>query len=963
MAFMRSSVASASPRLALHLARHADTAWREVIRPWLEAGAGRLERAHVIVPTRGQAHSLKQRCLREGVPLLGVEFLTPGLARKKWLALAGPVRPTMGRELLLLGLRLQVARRLAPLAPTDPAWGFWQSLQSDPERALDDFDELLKAGFRAADFPLEPLREVFTALTAWIESHGYALAAEVAEVAGLTPVPPDAPRIGGRVLVSGLGPEMWGACLNVAAVVRRCDEVVAVLPEPAFRGRAELDEKWVSLWSGLLGVEPQPIDAAEPAETCEAVGALWGRGVDAPDHVRVIVGRTRGDELRLVAKEIRALLAAGAENVGVVFPQADPAHLALSRLLVGQGVAFVDLMETAGPPPIDVQVQRALLAFYSGGARIEGLLTLWPLLRATGAVTLASAEARRAVEQSFDVRQTHAVAGQVADWMAETPELARAANLLLPAWPAEIALGDALARFRAVCAALDLEEPEGWGPLDALAAREPEPMPAAVVLAALGSFLPEQHPVESAPGRGTFARVTLGTWRRMEGVAWSHLILAESNAGVWPPRREPSCWLTDEQRVALSERGRFSLGLFTSEDRAALERAGGQGLTRSTSHEVIFSAALFSESEPEVRLAPNAWLERVIWSLDLAGARAGLEAAFERLAVECPAEPGPNDVTAWAGVWRGRRDAARPFDEYFFAGDPGRITPEKLSAKLVERGVQDPAVLWFEAVLEVRRVAWEPLARTRRKALGQQAHQLLAAALRSTEVTRGFGEMPSFDEARARLAQALAVKRKDWPADRYWDSFHAELAQICGVLLANVYALDAGRYVATETWLPAPAAVTRGAWQLPVRGRMDLVRLDRPGWRDASVDIIDFKTGGDATLTAERMARSGASLQLGIYLAGARSLGAAAGRVWMLRPEPGAAAKIGFDELDAALAPLDWLATAMTRGVYGALTRDRSTYAPDGYDWPLASTPVRHAVLKAKFAATFGTGATEGSDD
>ena len=92
-------------RLALHLARHAETAWSAVIRPWLQAGAGRLDAAHVIVPTRGQAHALKQRCLREGVALLGVEFLTPGLARHKWRPPALAKRPTIGRELLLLGLR------------------------------------------------------------------------------------------------------------------------------------------------------------------------------------------------------------------------------------------------------------------------------------------------------------------------------------------------------------------------------------------------------------------------------------------------------------------------------------------------------------------------------------------------------------------------------------------------------------------------------------------------------------------------------------------------------------------------------------------------------------------------------------------------------------------------------------------------------------------------------------------
>jgi len=956
-------VASAPPRLALYLARHADTAWHEVIRPWLEAGQGRLERAHVIVPTRGQAQALKQRCLVEGLALLGVEFLTPGLARKKWVALAGGGPPTMGRELLLLGLHALVARRLARLAPADAEWGFWQSLQSDPERALDDFDELLKAGFRAKDFPLPQLRDVFVELTAWVEARGYALAACVAEAAGLTPVAAGDRRIGGRVLVCGLGPEMWGEFFNVAAFVRRCDEVTAVLPEPAFRERAELDEKWIALWAGLLGVEAQPIDATEPAASCEAVGALWGRGAAATGPVRVLVGRTRGDEMRLVANEIAALLAAGAENIGVVFPHADPAHLALARLLAGKGVAFVDLLETAGPPPLDGQVQRALLGFYERGGRIEEFLTLWPLLRATGAVTLSLADARRAVERSFDTRQTHKVEVHRLDWEKDAPELARVAGLLLPAWPAEIPLGEALQKFRAVCAALDLEEPEGWGPLDALAGRETGALPGKVVLDALGSFLPEKFPVAAAPGRGSFARVTLGTWRRMEGVAWSHLILVESNAGVWPPRRDPSWWLTDEQRTALNEHSRFTLSLFTSEDRAALERAGYQGLARDTRQEVIFTAALFSESEPELKLAPNAWLERVIWAQGRAAEAGGLEAAFDRLAVELPPAATPTDVSAWSAVWQGRRDAARPFDEFFFAGDPGLITPGKLSAKRVERGVQDPAELWFEAVLGARRVGWEPLARTRRKALGQQAHLLLAAALRSTEVTKGFGEMPPLGEAQERLGAALAARRGWWPADRYWDSFHAELAQICAALLANVYALDAGRYVATEAWLPAPAEVARGAWRLPVVGRMDLVRLDRPDWSGAHVDIVDFKTGGDLDLSVERMARSGASLQLGVYLAGARSLGAASGRVWMLKPEPGESAMIDFGGLDAALSKLDWLAAAMARGVYGALTKDRSDYAPPGYLWPLASTPVRHAVLAAKFAATFGAGEPEADDE
>ncbi|OAM87236.1 hypothetical protein OH491_00535 [Termitidicoccus mucosus] len=143
---------AAQTHATLHLFRHAETAWREVARPWLANKDGGLRRSHVLVPTRGQAHGLKQRCLMEDVPLLGVEFLSPGLARKKWLArleleggAGGPApRPAIGRELLLLGLRVIIERRLQPLSRDSLERGLLKSLQSDPERALDDFDELLR---------------------------------------------------------------------------------------------------------------------------------------------------------------------------------------------------------------------------------------------------------------------------------------------------------------------------------------------------------------------------------------------------------------------------------------------------------------------------------------------------------------------------------------------------------------------------------------------------------------------------------------------------------------------------------------------------------------------------------------------------------------------------------------------------------------------------------------------------
>lgn len=974
------SVAPLPPRIELLLTRHAETAWSAVIRPWLEAGRGRLERAYVVVPTRGQAHGLKQRCLSENVPLLGIEFLTPGLARKKWMALSdapAAARPAIGRELLLLGLRARLEQRLAALQADEPAWGLWKSLQSDPERALDDFDELLKAGFGPEHFALEPLRDVFGELVHWVDSLGYAFASRQNETAARTPVGPDEPRIGGRLLVHGLSAEAWGEFFNVAALARRCDRLTVVLPEPQFRGRKALDEAWIDLWAALLGVEAQSVDAPEPAEHGAAVAALWHAGAPAAARVdakllpvKLVVGRTRADEMALVADELGRLLAAGAEEIAVVFPRADAAHLRLARLLEERGVPFVDLLENAGQPPVDVQLQRALLAFHENGGRLEDLLALWPLLTALSFTEVPLGAARDVCERLFDERQTHAAAAYAemlaASERPEWREVARIAAILTP-WPAELTLADALARFEALCAEFFLPLPPGWTALQRFGEHEKSLLPMSVVVATLATFLPEKSPAPAAPGKGLFARVTLTTRRRAEGLAWSHVVFVESNAGIWPERRESSCWLTDDHREALSRSGRYSLGVFTGEDRATLEKAGYAALARDTSRELIFSAALFDLEEPELKLAPNSWLERVMVERGLLADR-GLEDAFARLAIEAaPQFPPPaKSISTWLEIWQRRRDPVHPFDEYFFSARPDAVRPERLAARQIERAVQDPAELWFEAILGVHRVDWVPLARARKKALGSLAHRVLAAALRPVGEQGRFGALPAPAQAQARLTQALGRLRARWPQDRYWDSFSAELTQIARTLLDAVFVQFSDRpFVGVEIPLPRGATVPLGpgGGRLVVHGRMDLALLDRPEWGGAAVDVVDFKTGTDAKLAIDRMARTGASLQLGIYLAAIESLGVRDGRVWMLKPGNGPAGSVGLEELPQALAPLAQLGRHLSTGCYGALTPDRNEYSASGDSWPLACTPIPAATLAAKFAATFGARAEAEATD
>jgi hypothetical protein len=952
-----------APSVDLFLSRFAESEWREVVRPWLESGAGGLGRSLVVAPTRGQTQALKQRCVDERIALLGVEFLTPGLARRKRGAPDG-----VSRSLQMLVLRGLVEARIAALEPADPARGLWKSLASDLDAAVSEFDDLVRGEFRAEDFRLAELREVFGAMTRWMDSHGYPLGPLLDGAAARHPADPGAPQVADRLLILAGGAEGWPDFLGLVALARRCPSVTVCLAEPEFSGKGVAGEEWVGLWERVLGVDHQVVDAADPEETCAGVADLWLGGGGSAERSRVIVSRSREEEMARVAGELERLLAGGSDNIAVIFPGPGAAHARLAGLLEERAVPFADLIGRVGTPAVDTRLLRSLADFYERGGRLEELLAIWPLLRSTNLTQLSPGDARRVCQRLFDDVQSHSVELHVGRLeAAEDPdgrEVGRIARLLLPGWPAQLTPADALDRFEAAMGRLGLAEPEGWHRLREFAARAAEPMPSRALLEVIRDFLPQRGPAPGAFPANGFARVTLTTCRRAAGVAWSDSIFVQANAGVWPERREPSCWLGDEARRELcAEQGRFPLALPTADDRAALERRLYCSVARDTRRGVLFTAALFSEEEPEVKLGPNVWLERVMWSKGLFAGTGGGPEAFEELA------RAPNDSGAaalrprpagWGAVWLRRRDPAAPFDEYFLGEPSGLHRPPRLSASQIERGVKDPATLWFDAVLGVRRVEWRPFSRARRKSVGIAAHRVLAAALRGAPAEGGFTVLQEHALAKAKLEGLLAGLRGSWPLDRYWDSFHMDVSEAARDLMGQVYALPISGFIAVEAPIPNGAGVCLpGAGAVRVTGRMDAVLSDRPRWEGARVEIVDFKTGGDAKLSASRMASSGASLQLGVYLAAARHAGAS-GRVWMLKPGE-RPMSIGMEELDRACSKLVLIGEHLSRGIYGARTADRDEYTPI-FEWPLACPPVASAILESKFSATFGPGNAEDGD-
>ena len=954
-------------KVQILLARHAETAWQAVIRPWLAASQQGLTRSQVVVPTRGQAHGLKQRCVAENLPLLGVEFLTPGLARQKWVQLAGSA-PALGRELLLFELRVAIAGRLAALPADGPERGLLKSLLRDAERAFDDFDELLKAGREAQDFADPLLRENFSEVAVRVEELGYVLGASQSRTVALEGFKERVVFERGRLLVYGLGVESWGEFFNVAAFARCFDDITVVLPEPEFAGQRTLDEDWVALWEKFLGVDAVPLDEPPPEQSCEHVAAWWGAAGLAGSHdvggrpPGVLVGRTRGEEMLLVADKVVRLLQAGAADIAVVFPMAGAAAGQLARLLELRGVPFVNLLPRAAAAPLEVRLQRALIAFYAQGGRLDELLMLWPLLQAAGQTELSLLQARGVCERLFDERLTHSLAA-CAELFAgrerpEWKEVGRVVSLLLPVWAEELTMAEALECFQAVCAKFDLTSPPGWAVLTGFAEREDRRLPAREILALMDSFLPKESLAVSSASTAAYARVVLATRRRAEGLAWSHVILTGSNAGSWPQRQSSSGWLADEQRQALGKINPLLPVLPTADDRAWMERRGYATLARDAREQVFFSAALADEAQPELPLTPNVWLERVLWHN---GAKGGnLPSVFAGLAAAAPARPKPAEsVKAWQAVWTGRRDPARAFDEFFFSVDPLKLSPQKVVVRVLEAAVGDPAVLWYESVLGCPRLEHGPLLRSSPRAYGQLVHRLVSKALRGEQREGFFFIRPERVLVEQRLAEELGRLRRLWPANRFWDSFHAALAHGSAALVEKVMDLDAGSFLATELRLPEGATVPLGdGAALAVSGRMDLLMADRETWTGAAVDIVDFKTGSDDPLSAKRMGK-GESLQLGVYLAAVRSLGARSGRVWMVKPDD--VSWLAMDELEQGLAPLAKIARHLATGRYGALTPDPNKHGGAVAPRPLACTPIPEMILRGKYAVTFGDVAEEGT--
>jgi hypothetical protein len=573
------------PRLCLF--GDAREAWRQGLRPWLEASGATGGRSTLVVSTRGQVHAIRRLVVEQRIPLAGVDILTPGLAGRKLLAAAGEVRMAAGREVAAFGL--------AELIRTIPDAELVRSVRSDPNGYWTALTELLAAGFSPGDFPHPDLSVLAGALETWLAGRGFHFSQRIMQDFALGGR--HAPSLGRRLLLWGLGSEHQSEFMTLAALCRVHAEVGVYLPEPRFVGRTEPEEGWADMWSALLGVEPEPIppgDARPPSMAHRIAG-------DAVDEATWIV------------EEALRLHVAGAKSVAVVVPGPGVLHDAVAREFKKKGVEHADFVSRSMPGGSDLAVQRGVVGFQARGCRMDDLVALWPLLKGTGSVRVGRAPVRRALDRLFSDNPVHGLGAHVeiiaGSSQGALKEVSRFLEGVGGIWPSLLSAEEALVRFHSACAGLGLEPAVDLSVFEGFSRRCTDRFETSSILAFLGSFLSE--PEGACGGRG-FERIVVGTRRRLEGLPWSHVIVGGGHEGGWPEAKETTCWLSDASREELNRRSRFSLGLVTGPEGFRRESASWSRFLGSVTEGVLLTASARDIRDPESPRMANVFLEPLL---------------------------------------------------------------------------------------------------------------------------------------------------------------------------------------------------------------------------------------------------------------------------------------------------------------------------------------------------------------
>jgi hypothetical protein len=989
------------PLRRLRVADHPAAVWAEAVEPWLRArGKQWRERRAVLVPNAAWAAALKAQAVENGLPIIGVNWFTPGKFRAQALRMraGSPVRVALREDLHLL---IELAAAGLPENPLARAYG------ADAAPFQELLDALDGVGWSAEVLPDAAARELAAAAGNLRKKAGWLTAAEadrslLAAVAGDSEL-----RMGEHLLAVGFGPGDWALRPLLEAATGLYAEAEFVLEVVDFAQSAAA--AWVGTWEEKAGsaewleapVEKRgrfaELALALAEKRAEEATLRPGAGlVSGPMPQMFLAEDLQAEADLVVALALRFLNEAGegTARVGVVV---GPVNSPLAREVAARFVALgLPHHDALGHQPGRTTAQALFEAWldWQENGRLAGLVA-W--VRAAQRLGRLSEREAAAVEEELKEAADATLSDDPAvlnAWLNGSKGEKAAA--FLAEWPRlpETGTWDVLmAGIQAVAEKMEWPDPPGalverasfWaGALDG-------PVPLAAVLRWVRAVT--RVPGRTRDGRESFAPLQIVDAESAAAQPWTHLVLGGLQHGEWPADEDDSPLLDEAHVKGLNKQilrqgsqgeGHWVMApghgwLLTSGERHQLARAAFARLAGLPTSGLTLTAR---RAEPAggraARLSEYFWttaahvLGRLPnerdWEELLRRSRTWKEAARKNWAGE--AKPETPELAEAARAYAARRNWAGPFDEFSFCLKDAPAGALRLSCKAWEEAVARPGATWFKQVLRVE-PRWDPATEdSTRRVIGTWAHAWVraepgtergeSAPESQPRPERSFWEKMATgraDELRSQATTAFATAGR--PLPEAWLDAWASAGRAARDWIEALADLDGWPEALAEVHLPKglSAALPQSGALLRLTGRLDLVLLARRGvlgpggLAGGEAWLVDFKSGSDEPLRLTKLAKGG-GLQLTLYALALRALGAGAVRLTLLARDGAAEAQLKGEALeDPQLEGLWRLVAAMAGGQWGEWHDLADEHDRSG-DYPLATLPVAGDILGRKWELT-----------
>lgn len=988
----------ASSDVALYIAASDQDLWRHAALPWFErvlplAWQMALP-SIVLVPARSAAMFLREQLIAAGKSHLGVRFVTPHVLRD--LLGTGAPEPMPAREDLRLLLAIAAEQTLD--TENEAVRLAVKSVVRAPDHLLRAIDRFEIAGWQfdrgelSAFAPIarqfrELLREHALQL---IGEHDRALARNAAKQ----------PKSISHVLIAGFDAGHWPLWHLLQAALGAAEHATVLLKDPL--GCTAAETCWIGSWEERLG-EAERVDAPAHREAESLFTEAEMRGAPAAKHeVVFLVGEDALQQARAVAQCcVRFVAQPLCTRVIVAFPAAGALPRLVSQALTDLGTPHNDAFAHPLPGIFEspewrawIELQRAprigsLVALFSALPQIPEPLAGIPPEKLERVLRDLHGEL---LIDDLDVLREACAASRDDNRQV-------IANVLgaLTFLPARATFGHFASRTEAALKQLGWEQhrielanrAQPWmQQLDAKMARASYLRWLEETAASFGA---ERTPVGDHP----YARVQLLTIPDAQGQHCSHLILAGSNDGVWPPpassefareqaidafnanaqqlnRRAVRQGWQGEGHTTIRDGHTFYLG---PREQRAIAQQQIESLLDRANVAVAFAASLVQEDTPERLWNPSELFTRTFQQTNgralTREVMLDLNSATARCIETRKAIRPANNIEETRVAYAARRDSSGNSNEYDFAFHSEPPLVPTLSVSDFEKLISAPAIVWLR-----RYVGVEPPqddAHLWATSSGKWVHDWLAAIAGAPEKT--FARLPSAAEIDGRICAAAEQMRAvvggacraagkmlpDW-----WKSGWQNALFISRALGEKLAEAAGWPWIATEWKLDDDAAIeVSKTAALLFRGRIDLVlaREELPAG-SLSADqlwIVDYKTGAKKALgtrredadkrrpSLRRKLLDGSALQLGLYSFAAQQLGARETWASLLSPvvrpfEP----QVRGTQIAGEADIFEELARMQQTGRFGMHGLLRSAYR-FVEEYPLATVPIDQEIIEERW--------------